>query len=124
MEQIQDKLERAAELKTQVIASKISQVRENSVKLEQTIQRKTSMERAQGQKVCEALGKKLQTAEANRTVQLTNIREKAKTHNNKVQLIRERKSSLEKAEAAKFQSELDSKHTAAEQRSVENLTSI
>jgi hypothetical protein len=31
------------------------------------------MERAQGQKTVEVIGKKLATAEANRTVQLTNI---------------------------------------------------
>lgn len=51
------------------------------------------MERALGQKAIEDLGKKLSAAEANRTVKLTNIQEKAKNHNTKVQLIRERKSS-------------------------------
>jgi len=51
------------------------------------------MERAQGEKAVASLGKKLETAEANRTVQLTNIQERAKTHNHKVQLVRERKSS-------------------------------
>ena len=55
------------------------------------------MERALGQKTIEVLGKKHQAAEANRTVQLTNIQEKAKNHNNKVQLVRERKTSQERA---------------------------
>ena len=67
-----------------MIASQISQVKETVVKVEQTQERKSSMERALGQKTIEELGKKLQTAEANRTVQLTNIQEKAKNHNNKV----------------------------------------
>ena len=57
------------------------------------------MERAQGEKVSASLGKKLEAAEANRTVQLTSRQERAKTHNNKVQLVRERKSSQEKAQA-------------------------
>jgi len=64
------------------------------------------MERAQGEKAVQSLGKKLETAEANRTVQLTTIQERAKTHNNKVQLVRERKSSQEKAQAERTQSEL------------------
>jgi hypothetical protein len=55
------------------------------------------MERALGQKAIQDLGKRLQTAETNRTVQLTNIQEKAKNHNNKVQLVRERKTSQERA---------------------------
>ena len=59
------------------------------------------------------LGKKLQTAEANRTVQLTNIQEKAKTHNNKVQLVRERKSSQERAMEEKM-TEAAKKHANAE----------
>jgi len=42
------------------------------------------MERAQGEKVSASLGKKLEAAEANRTVQLTTRQERAKTHNNKV----------------------------------------
>merc|ERR1712179_805080 len=88
LEQIQDKLEQAGKRKAQVIASQISQVKE------------------------------LAAAEANRTVQLTNIQERAKTHNNKVQLVRERKSSQEKAQAEKTQSELQQKHTSAEQRTV------
>lgn len=67
-----------------MIASQMSHVKETSVKIEQTKERKSSMERAQGQKVVENLGKKLMTAEANRTVQLSNIQERAKNHNNKV----------------------------------------
>ena len=102
----------------------MSQVKETSVKIEQTKERKSSMDRAQGQKVVENLGKKLMTAEANRTVQLSNIQERAKNHNNKVQLIRERKSSQEKAAAEKVQSELDLKHNKAEQRTVEKLNTI
>jgi len=46
------------------------------------------MERAQGEKAAASLGKKLEAAEANRTVKLTNVQERAKTHNNKVQLVR------------------------------------
>lgn len=81
------------------------------------------MERAQGQKAIEDLGKKLQTASANRTVQLTNIQEKAKNHNQKVQLVRERKSSQEKAQEER-QSELAKRHTNAEERLVEKLSTI
>jgi hypothetical protein len=47
LEQIQDKLEKARERKTQVIASQISQVKENSVKLELTKERASSTKRAQ-----------------------------------------------------------------------------
>merc|ERR1712110_125116 len=83
-----------------------------------------SMERAQGEKVVQSLGKKLEAAEANRTVQLTNIQERAKTHNNKVQLVRQRKSSQEKAQAEKAQSELQQRHTNAEQRTVDKLNNI
>jgi len=82
------------------------------------------MERAQGEKAAASLGKKLETAEANRTVQLTNVQEKAKTHNNKVQLVRQRKSSQEKAQAEKTQTELQQKHTSAEQRTVDKLNTI
>ena len=82
------------------------------------------MERALGQKTIEELGKKLQTAEANRTVQLTNIQEKAKNHNNKVQLVRERKSSQERAQEEKIVTETSKKHTVAEQRHVEKLNAI
>merc|ERR1711990_678686 len=124
LEQIQDKLERAGKRKAQVIASQISQVKELAVKVEQTQERKSSMERAQGEKAVQSLGKKLETAEANRTVQLTTIQERAKTHNNKVQLVRERKSSQEKAQAERAQSELQQKHTSAEQRTVEKLNDI
>jgi len=124
LEQIQDKLEKAGERKAQVIASQISQVKENVVKVEQTQERKSSMERALGQKTIEELGKKLQTAEANRTVQLTNIQEKAKNHNNKVQLVRSRKSSMERAQEEKIVSETTKKHTVAEQRHVEKLNAI
>merc|ERR1711920_284143 len=102
LEQIQEKLEQAEKRKAQVIASQISQVKETSVKVEQTQERKSSMERALGQKTIEGLGKKLQIAETNRTVQLTNIQEKAKNHNNKVQLVRERKSSQERAQEEKI----------------------
>jgi len=42
-----------------VIASQISQVKETVVKVEQTQERKSSMERALGQKTIEELGKKL-----------------------------------------------------------------
>lgn len=82
------------------------------------------MERAQGEKVVQSLGKKLETAEANRTVQLTTIQERAKTHNNKVQLVRERKSSRDKAQAEKAQTEMTQKHTSAEQRTVDKLNGI
>lgn len=82
------------------------------------------MERALGQKTIEGLGKKLQIAETNRTVQLTNIQEKAKNHNNKVQLVRERKSSQERAQEEKIVSETSKKHTVAEQRHVEKLNTI
>jgi len=82
------------------------------------------MERAQGEKAVLNLGKKLETAEANRTVQLTNIQERAKTHNRKVQLVRERKSSQEKAQTEKTQTEMTQKHTNAEQRTVDKLNTI
>jgi len=82
------------------------------------------MERAQGEKVAASLGKKLETAEANRTVKLTNVQERAKTHNNKVQLVRQRKTSQEKALAEKTQTELEQKHTSAEQRTVDKLNNI
>merc|ERR1711982_163709 len=124
LEQIQDKLEQAEKRKAQVIASQVSQAKEDSAKVEQTKERKSSMERAQGEKAVLSLGKKLETAEANRTVQLTTIQERAKTHNNKVQLVRERKSSQEKAQAERTQSELQQKHTSAEQRTVEKLNDI
>merc|ERR1711982_268585 len=124
LEQIQDKLEQAEKRKAQVIASQVSQAKEDSAKVEQIQERKSSMERAQGEKAVQSLGKKLETAEANRTVQLTNIQERAKTHNNKVQLVRERKSSQEKAQAEKTQTELEQKHTSAEQRTVDKLNGI
>merc|ERR1712110_501570 len=124
LEQIQEKLEQAEKRKAQVIASQISQLKEVSVKVEQTQERKSSMERAQGEKVVQSLGKKLETAEANRTVQLTTIQERAKTHNNKVQLVRERKSSRDKAQAEKAQTEMTQKHTSAEQRTVDKLNGI
>merc|ERR1711953_289407 len=124
LEQIQDKLEQAGKRKAQVIASQISQVKELAVKVEQTQERKSSMERAQGEKAVQSLGKKLETAEANRTVKLTNVQERAKTHNNKVQLVRQRKSSQEKAQAEKTQTELQQKHTNAEQRTVDKLNTI
>ena len=73
MEQIQDKLEKAAERKAQEIARQLDNVKETVVKVEQTQERKSSMERALGQQKVEGLGKKLQTAEANRSVQITNI---------------------------------------------------
>lgn len=82
------------------------------------------MERAQGQRTREYLGKKLQIASVNRTVQLTNIQEKAKTHNNKVQLVRERKSSQEKAQEEKVQTKLTERHSNAEGRLVEKLNTI
>lgn len=89
-----------------------------------TLERKWSIERAQGQMIIQNLGKKLQAAETNRSVQLTSIQERAKSHNNKVHLIRERKTSLERAQAERFQSELELRHTNAEQRTVEKLNSI
>jgi hypothetical protein len=82
------------------------------------------MERAQGEKAVLNLGKKLETAEANRTVQLSTRQERAKTHNNKVQLVRERKSSQEKAMAEKAQNQFEQKHTSAEQRTVSKLNTI
>merc|ERR1711915_93951 len=124
LEQIQEKLEQAEKRKAQVIASQISQVKEVSVKGEQTQERKSSMERAQGEKAVLNLGKKLETAETRRTVQLSTRQERAKTHNNKVQLVRERKSSQEKAMAEKAQNQFEQKHTSAEQRTVSKLNTI
>jgi len=82
------------------------------------------MERAQGEKIVLSLGKKLETAEANRKIQLATRQERAQTHNNKVQLVRERKSSQEKAQVEKAQTEMQQKHTSAEQRLVEKLNVI
>lgn len=55
---------------------------------------------------------------------MTNIQEKAKSHNNKVQLVRERKTSQERAQEEKIQSELAKKHTNAEKAAVEKLSTI
>lgn len=82
------------------------------------------MERAQGQKVVEELGKRQLAAETKRTVQLTTIQERAKNHNNKVQLVRERRTSNERAQEEKLQSESVKRHTGAEERLVEKLNNI
>jgi len=82
------------------------------------------MERAQGQKVVEELGKRQLAAETKRTVQLTTIQERAKNHNNKVQLVRERRTSAERAQEEKLLSESVKRHTGAEERLVEKLNSI
>jgi len=82
------------------------------------------MERAQGEKAVQNLGKKLETAETRRTLQLSSRQEWAKTHNNKVQLVRERKSSQEKAQIEKAQNEFEQKHSSAEQRTVDKLNTI
>jgi len=46
LEQIKDKLEQAEKRKAQVIASQFSQAKEDSAKVEQIQERKSSMERA------------------------------------------------------------------------------
>jgi hypothetical protein len=57
-------------------------------------------------------------------VQLTNIQEKAKNHNKKVLLIKERKTSQERAQEEKIQTESAKRHTNAEERLVEKLNTI
>jgi hypothetical protein len=50
----------------------------------------------------------------NRKTAITNIQEKAKSYNNKVQLVRERKSSNERAQEEKFLTETAERHKVAE----------
>merc|ERR1711874_296730 len=114
LEQIQEKLEKAYERKTNVIATTVSQVKETTTKVELYRERRSSNERAQGEKTITKLGEKLQAAEVNRKTAITNIQEKAKSYNNKVQLVRERKSSNERAQEEKFLTETAERHKIAE----------
>jgi len=70
---IQDKLERAYNRKVQAMQSQVLQMRECSDRVGLTQERKSSLERAQGQRIIEKLDQKLSTAEAKRQEQLSGI---------------------------------------------------
>jgi len=102
LQMIQDKLERAYERKAQAMMDQVEQARDNIGRVSLIVERKNSMERAQGQRIIEEIDQKQSTAEAKRKEQLTEIQERARTHNNRVLLIRERRNSKEKAEEERF----------------------
>lgn len=106
---IDEKLERAGERKAQVILSQISQSQEENDKVLITQERRTSIERAQGERTIKVIDKKLEQAQSNRTLQLTRIVDKARRANDRVLMIRERKSSLEKAQEEKIHEVLTQK---------------
>lgn len=83
--------------------STISQVKESTDRVIITQERKSSIERVQGEQFRENLGFKLATAEANRTVQLDQIRAKARRTNDRVLVVRERKTSTERAQEERTQ---------------------
>jgi|FrelakmetLWP11LW_1041352.scaffolds.fasta_scaffold74343_2 hypothetical protein len=55
---------------------------------------------------------------------MSNKREKARSHNEKVLLIRERHTSNERAEEERAQQEISQKHTTAEERQAQFMASI
>lgn len=62
------------------------------------------------------MGQKLAIAEQKRQEQLSTIQEKARNHNERVLLIRERRTSNERAEEERVQSTITQKLTSAEER--------
>ena len=101
MEKINEKLERAGERKALALMEQISQSKEQTDKVIIIQERRNSIERAQGQKVIKEIDHKLQAAETNRTVQLSKIVNRARKANDRVMIIREKKSSLERAQEEK-----------------------
>jgi hypothetical protein len=106
LQMIEDKLNRAHERRDQVMASQFEQLRDNADRVGITKERKSSLERAQGQKIIEVLGQRQQTAEFKRTELITERRERARNFNQRILLIRERKNSIEKAQEEKVQETL------------------
>lgn len=66
LQMINDKLDRAYERKAQAMACQVEQMRESLDRVGLTKERKSSQERAQGQRIIEVLGQKLTTAQAKR----------------------------------------------------------
>lgn len=70
------------------------------------------------------MGQKHTTAETKRHGQLTEIQERARNHNNKVQLVRQRRDSQDRARGERVQGTLEQKLTSAEERQAQLLNSI
>ena len=124
LQMINEKLERAYERKAEYIASQVEHVRESSGKVNLIQERKNSRERAQGQRIIEEMGQRHATAEAKRHEQLSERQEKARAFNKRVLMIRERKTSQERAEEERAQHEIEQKHTSAGERQAQLLVSI
>lgn len=116
LQQIQAKLDRANERKTLQIQNVVEQRRENSDRIGLTQERKSSIERAQGEQRIRVIEHKLTTATANHQRQLTSIQEKARRHNERALLVRERKTSQERAEEERASNEISQKLESAEER--------
>lgn len=124
LQMINEKLERAYERKVELLASQVEHVRESAGRVGLIQERKSSRERAAGQRIINELGQRQATAEAKRHEQLNERQEKARAFNKRVLLIRERKSSQERAEEERAQTELAQKHLSAGERQTQLIVSI
>lgn len=100
----------------QQIQTVVEQSKESSDRVGLTQERKSSIERAQGQQRILVIEQKRTTATANHQRQLTEIQEKARKHNEHALLIRERKTSQERAEEERASNEISQKLESAEER--------
>merc|ERR1712039_766310 len=105
LQMIRDKLDRASERKAQTIQSQVEHQHEKQERKNQIQERKSSQERAQGQQRVRLIDRKMALASANYQAQILSIQERARMYNERVLQIRERRSSTERAQEEKAQSE-------------------